>query len=558
MSRSAVPLRRALAAVVVFAVAVLTCTPALPARAAEVPNPTQWVRPVDGSITRAFVAPVAFFGAGHRGIDVAVEPGTALRAPAAGVVAFAGTVARTRHVVVLHDSGLRTSFSFLATVAVRRGTRVARGQVVGTAAADGPGHRGVVHVGLRDATGRYLDPSPLFGPVDLTEVVRLVPTYDRPPAPASPGAERRNLLDGLADVGGSLVGGAGSALVDGVGGLVGGATHVAGGALGVGANAVGRATALSPVGVAGQLVLDLARGALAWRRERDRCDPDAPGADGSGGSAHRALFVSGINSSHDGTAPVDPDWPVAELGYDAADVRQFSYAPSGGLYARRDTFVGIEVAAARLARDLRAMQREHPGREVDLLAHSQGGVVVLAFLALQYDAADPAYPPLGTVVTLASPHRGAPGATAARFVATTPAGRAFLSALERFGVPPVGGSVDDLAEGSDLVERLDAARLPEQIDLTTIGAAGDYVVPASHATRDDATAVVVNPWSPTAHSAIVRDPDALRAVRAALERRPMPCLSFLTHLVGAAAPTVITRVERTAGTIAGLASVVLP
>jgi triacylglycerol esterase/lipase EstA (alpha/beta hydrolase family) len=86
----------------------------------------------------------------------------------------------------------------------------------------------------------------------------------------------------------------------------------------------------------------------------------------------------------------------------------FSYAPGGGAYDADDTYVTIEVAARRLGAQLRERQRREPGREVDLLAHSQGGIVVAAFLTLVYDPTDPAYPPLGTVVTLAAPHHGTP------------------------------------------------------------------------------------------------------------------------------------------------------
>ena len=55
------------------------------------------------------------------------------------------------------------------------------------------------------------------------------------------------------------------------------------------------------------------------------------------------------------------------------------------------------------------------------------------------------------------------------------------------------------------------------------------------------------------HSAIVRAPDALRAVRAALEGRPPPCVGLLTALRAAVAPVVISRVEHTVGSGAAAA-----
>ena len=97
--------------------------------------------PVDGPVTDPFRPPVGF-GPGNRGIDFATEPGTPVTAAAAGEITFAGLVGRSRHVVVLHPDGLRTSYSFLATVDVRRGDRVEQGQTLGTAG-------GSVHFGAR-------------------------------------------------------------------------------------------------------------------------------------------------------------------------------------------------------------------------------------------------------------------------------------------------------------------------------------------------------------------------------------------------------------------------
>ena len=90
--------------------------------AADGPAPGAWVRPVAGAVAQPFVQPRSHYGAGHRGVDFVAAPGTPVRAANAGVVAFAGNVAGTLHVVVSHAGGLRTSSSFLATITVRRGT----------------------------------------------------------------------------------------------------------------------------------------------------------------------------------------------------------------------------------------------------------------------------------------------------------------------------------------------------------------------------------------------------------------------------------------------------
>src|SRR6185312_12906948 len=134
-----------------------------------------WLRPVDGAVVHPFEAPASVYGAGHRGADLAATPGTAVLAANDGVVSFAGSVAGTLHVTITHAGGLRTSYSFLASVAVRRGQSVARGDVVGTAGGTGPDHDGtVLHLGLR-VGDRYVDPMQLFHPSDLTKLVHLVP-----------------------------------------------------------------------------------------------------------------------------------------------------------------------------------------------------------------------------------------------------------------------------------------------------------------------------------------------------------------------------------------------
>ena len=487
----------------------------------------EWVRPVPGAVVRPFDPPASRFGAGHLGVDFAAAAGTPVVSAGPGVVAFAGTVARTKHVVVAHAGNLRTSYSFLASIAVRRGQTMRAGQVVGTAGGVGQGHDGrVVHVGLRDGD-TYLDPMTLFGPPDLSAIVHLAPTSE-PPHAATLAGERRSLLDGLRQ--GVRV-----------------AIHVGAAALRAGRD---RAEARFPVATA------IAQGIRDWIAQQRACDPHAPPADGHGGSSHRVMVVAGIDSAM--TTPEPPlALPVAALGYEPGEVTYFSY--SGGRdYDVSDTEGPIMAAAHRLADQLRAMQRAQPGREVDLVAHSQGGVVVEAFLTQLYDRGDRSYPPLGTVVTLSSPLRGAPLAAAAVAVDRTRTGDAVFRRHLRVGRTP---AVRDLAPGSSLMHRLDDASLPDQVELTTIGAATDVVVPGNAATRPEARRTSVVPRALNAHHGILTDPTALRDVRAALEDRPLPCVSLLTTVAGAVVPSVIARAEvdlGTAGAAAGRVADLLP
>src|SRR5947208_1524190 len=149
------PYRRALFVVVLVVLVVAGTT--RPARAAP-DDAGGWMRPVDGAVVRPFDAPASEYAAGHRGVDFAAAPGTPVRAANDGVVSFAGSVAGTLHVTIAHAGNVRTSYSFLSSVSVRAGERVARGDIVGLSGGVGPDHDGtVLHLGLRIGD-RYVDP----------------------------------------------------------------------------------------------------------------------------------------------------------------------------------------------------------------------------------------------------------------------------------------------------------------------------------------------------------------------------------------------------------------
>ena len=80
----------------------------------------------------------AIHGEYHRGLDYDVAPGTTVKAPAAGTVLFAGTLALSgRTVVVDHGHGLLSVFSHLAEAGVRAGEWLDAGRAVGTSGESG-------------------------------------------------------------------------------------------------------------------------------------------------------------------------------------------------------------------------------------------------------------------------------------------------------------------------------------------------------------------------------------------------------------------------------------
>lgn len=134
-----------------------------------------WTWPVMGPVIRGFDPPTSPFGAGHRGIDIAVPFGTSILAPEAGTVSFAGRVGGELFVTIDHGGGLSSTYSWLSSAAVRRDDVVARGQPIG---ATGGGHPGSVvphlHFGVR-LQGQYMDPLTYLAPLGVQDLIRLVP-----------------------------------------------------------------------------------------------------------------------------------------------------------------------------------------------------------------------------------------------------------------------------------------------------------------------------------------------------------------------------------------------
>lgn len=154
------PAVRSLLTVVITAAAVAgsVATAASDAGSAVVYEP-----PVDADVTDPFRPPAHFAGPGNRGLEYGTSPGAEVRAAADGTVVFAGPVADSLHVTILHADGIRTSYSFVASVAVSVGETVRRGQVVATAGT-------AFHFGARDGD-TYIDPAGLFAPVRRARLV---------------------------------------------------------------------------------------------------------------------------------------------------------------------------------------------------------------------------------------------------------------------------------------------------------------------------------------------------------------------------------------------------
>lgn len=162
-----------LAAVVGLLVAAGSAVPAGPALAADAPAPlvVRYRAPIvfPVRVVRGFTGPPQQWAAGHRGIDLDVDAGVDVLAPAAGTVTFAGTVVDRGVVTIAHADGRRSSLEPV-NPAVVVGQRVEAGGIIGTLSGEGSHCTpACLHWGVREGL-TYLDPITLLpggGPVVL-------------------------------------------------------------------------------------------------------------------------------------------------------------------------------------------------------------------------------------------------------------------------------------------------------------------------------------------------------------------------------------------------------
>ncbi|MEU5899203.1 M23 family metallopeptidase [Streptomyces venezuelae] len=152
------------------------------------PTASTWPVGARPPVVRGWSPPATAYGAGHRGVDLAAAPGSAVRAVAPGRVSFAGRVAG-RGVVAVEldgtgDPPLRTTYEPVRAT-VKKGDTVEAGAPVGFLERP-TGHcpTSCLHWGLLRAR-TYLNPLTLLPPWLLGHgPSRLLPTQDplRPPS----------------------------------------------------------------------------------------------------------------------------------------------------------------------------------------------------------------------------------------------------------------------------------------------------------------------------------------------------------------------------------------
>jgi hypothetical protein len=476
--------------------------------------------PVDAPINDPFRPPTSPYGPGNRGLEYATAPGTTVLASGDGTVTFSGVVAGRRWVTIRHADGIRTTYGPLDQIAVANGDQVGRGEVIGTSA------------GLLMLTARvgeaYIDPATLFG--DGPPRVYLVPEPLDLPTESAGGGWSVPGLDALLSA------------VDWE------YRHVSA--------APAAVASLTPV----PLIVDAVDALATWNDDRTHCTSASTAVPRPTGR-RVAVLVGGLGSSSTSAAVQDVD--TATLGYRSGDVVRFSYSggrvPGDGRvaseltgvpvtdYAPGDTVGDLRVAGHRLAvLLLQAIAAAPESVPVDVIAHSQGGLVA----RLAVDELANSHPELlsrlGVVATLGTPHQGADLAEAVRAAAANPLNHVGLDAVQDAAGLPMSAddeAVRQLAPGSDLLDQLAAAGAPPGVTLVSIAARGDLVVPSPQAHLDGATNVIVPVAGLTAHDQLPGSTAATAEIGLAIAGRPPTCESAVDAVIDAVGGDLIHNLE---------------
>ena len=510
--------------------------------------------PTDAPIVDHFRPPPKPWMGGNRGIDFGTSPGAPIGASAEGRVIFAGAVGGRLHVTVEHPDGLRTSYSFLESLSVSAGDRVKGGDIVGIAG-------GLVHFGVRSPDGEYLDPEAVLAGT-LRPAARLVPGTDQ--GLERLGAqERRALLDVFLDTGAAAL----SATADWSARTTALIAHYA--------------IELNPTTHAQRLALALDQ----WFEDRRNCTATSTAVPVPR-TSRIAVLVSGLGTSSDGNTAWEID--TEALGYSGDEVVRYSY--EGGQAPRDDEPMSGEVrsmssrsfdaiatrpfdaldsqqsigtSADHLAELLQSVAASRPGVPIDVIGHSQGGVV--ARLAVERAGADARLPTeVETLVTVASPQQGAPLATAVLALDGSPGGAGALSQVRAAGLADELDdrlpAITELAEISPIVGELHARPVPDGVRFVTIAGSGDLVVPG--AVGMDATAdariILPTPIGKETHGTLPSSPAATREIGLAIAGLGPTCQTIGEAVLALTTAEAIRYGESVAGAAAAVGAGLLP
>lgn len=121
-------------------------------------SPLKFEPRITSRFSRSRKHPILGYARAHNGVDYHAPTGAPVGAVAPGVVTMAGwTAGGGRTVKVRHSNGYETEYLHLSSIAVRRGARVAQGDLIGRVGSTGLATGPHLHYGMKKA-GRYVNP----------------------------------------------------------------------------------------------------------------------------------------------------------------------------------------------------------------------------------------------------------------------------------------------------------------------------------------------------------------------------------------------------------------
>lgn len=272
------------------------------------------------------------------------------------------------------------------------------------------------------------------------------------------------------------------------------------------------------------------------------------------------VVIGGINQGwSERDYPRVFDLPIL-LGYSPRKVVRFSYSTTDGSgYQRSDTLGDIREHAARLRHTLRNVARRFPGQDVDVIAHSMGGLVARQYLIRESSGPQFRLPRVDHLLTIATPHLGAQlagevadvdantvlGATILDWLSTgdapmvvellgwmplTPlsdAARAIEHAMRqgsRFIPDPRSVALSQLAPGSELLEAMAAEDLIYGTQVLALQGKFDPIVTADRARLEGEENHVIDTGVLGGHESMLDDRETRAIAHNFLRDAPEVCL----------------------------------
>lgn len=257
------------------------------------------------------------------------------------------------------------------------------------------------------------------------------------------------------------------------------------------------------------------------------------------------------------------DTDFRTLGYPEENIFHFSYEGienRGGTgpyrlhapYEKEDTYEDIEVSAKKLALQIEEIHRRYPDKKIDIVAHSQGGLVSAQYISTFYRPEDATRPQIEHFVTVSTPHQGADAARLGPLLRASPLGRRKLAALKEIsgmtGLPdPTVPSAMQMAEGSSFIKDLNQNWDPGKVDTTTIGTTFDFVVTAQHSHLGGSRIYTADlPWNASplkAHSEVTTARSTKQIVYGALADDPLQCTALRDTVANVGVGPALSLVE---------------